>query len=134
MTLIHSAFDSPDPAAPGSETRTFWLEQLGLTEAQLGPTVTDLAGDVSEGSAVQLSGPGDIMPMSVASYISQGNHAALPIPIAEGRGQAILGNIGTIKPYVITGGTMTANPLFPLTRLVFTVVASIASWEFQPRM
>ncbi len=111
----------------GSGTRSFWLSQLGLTEAYItaGGVATDLGNTVQEHNGTFVTGAGDIVPFSVAQYIAQGNHSALPTTVSERRGNIALGNIGTIKPYVPSaGGGIELNSSFPVTRLVFNVVST----------
>jgi hypothetical protein len=108
----------------GSETRSFWLAGLGLTESTLGSAVTDAGGIVTEDGSTQVTGSGDILPISVAAYIAEGNHTSLPTTVIERRGQTELGFIGTVKPYVSGSGGNVVNPAFPLNRLIFNVVPS----------
>lgn len=111
----------------GSGTRSFWLSQLGLTEANItaGGVATDLGNTVQEHNGTFVTGPGDIVPFSVAQYIAQGNHGALPTTVAERRGNIELGRIGTIKPYIPSvGGGIELNSAFPVTRLVYNVVST----------
>ncbi len=126
-TYVNSSFQTITirPLVPqtGSGTRSFWITQVGLTEGTLGSTVTDLTNSVQEHNGTFVTRPGDIVPFSVAQYIAQGNHAALPTTIAERRGNIVLGNIGSVKPYVpSTGGGIELNSSFPVNRLVFNVV------------
>lgn len=112
----------------GSGTRSFWIAQLGLTEALItsGGVATDLGNTVQEHNGNFVTGPGDIVPFSVAQYIQQGNYQSLtPIVVDERRGNVQLGNIGTIKPYLpsATGG-IELNAAFPVNRLVFNVVST----------
>jgi len=111
----------------GSGTRSFWIGQLGLNEANItaGGVATDLGNTVQEHNGTFVTGPGDITPFSVAQFIQQGNYAALPTAVVERRGNIQLGNIGTIKPYVPSvGGGIELNASFPVTRLVFNVVST----------
>jgi hypothetical protein len=108
-----------------SGTRSYWLGQLNLTEAQItsGGVATDLNNTVQEHNGTFVTGPGDLVPFSVAQYIQQGNHASLPTTVVERRGDIVLGSIGTIKPWVPSvGGGIEINATFPLTRLVYNVV------------
>jgi hypothetical protein len=109
----------------GSGTRSFWIGQVGLTEGTLGGTVTDRGNTVIEHDGTFVTGPGDIVPFSVAQYIAQGNHGALPTTVTERRGNIQLGNIGSVKPYLPkAGGGITLNTSFPVNRLVFNVVST----------
>lgn len=106
-----------------SGTRTFWLSQLGLIESQIAGVATDKGGLVQEHNGGAITGPGDIVPFSIAQYIAQGNHGALPTAVTERRGNIALGSIGTIKPIVAApGGGVQLNSAFPVNRLVYNVV------------
>lgn len=111
----------------GSGTRSFWIGQLGLTEANItsGGVATDLGNTVQEHNGTFVTGAGDIVPFSVAQFIQQGNYASLPTTVVERRGNIQLGSIGTNKPYVpsATGG-VELNAAFPVNRLVFNVVST----------
>lgn len=109
----------------GSGTRSFWLTQLGLSSSpQVG---TDLNGTVQEHDGSMVTGPGDIVPFSVAQYIAQGNHAAgLPTTVVERRSLVELGNIGSTSPFKLTTAgsvsTLSLNTAFPVKRTVYNVV------------
>jgi ABC-type phosphate transport system substrate-binding protein len=105
----------------GNETRDFWLASLGLSDSTLGSSVVTALG-ASGDSATTVSGSGDVLPVSVAAYLAQGNHNSLPTSVSETRGSTELGYIGTVKPYAVANNLTTANPYFPVTRLVYTVV------------
>jgi hypothetical protein len=112
----------------GSGTRSFWIAQLGLTEALVtAGGATDLGNTVQEHNGTFVTGAGDLVPFSVAQYIQQGNYAALPTTVVERRGNIQLGSIGSNKPYqpstTATGG-LEINPSFPVNRLVFNVVST----------
>lgn len=116
----------------GSGTRSFWLSALGLTEGDVtGKVVQQVdrgAGleTVQEHDGTYVVGKGDIVPFSVAQYIAQANHSALPTAVNERRGTIELGTVGTTKPYApaTSGIGVVINPAFEskLTRLVFNVV------------
>jgi hypothetical protein len=108
----------------GSGTRSFWLSALGLTEASIvGTPTTDIGNTAQEHNGTYVANAGDIVPFSIAQYIAQGNHAALPTTVSERRGNIELGNIDTVKPLLLTaGGGVELNPSFPVNRLVFNVV------------
>ncbi len=108
----------------GSGTRSFWLTSLGLTEANIvGTPTTDLGNTAQEHNGTYITGAGDIAPFSVAQYIAQGNHGALPTTIVERRGNIELGRVGTIKPIILTpGGGVELNTSFPINRTVYNVV------------
>jgi hypothetical protein len=108
----------------GSGTRSFWLSALGLTEGTIvGTPTTDIGNTAQEHNGTYIKNAGDIAPFSVAQYIAQGNHGALPTSITERRGNIELGNVGTIKPLLLTpGGGVELNTSFPINRLVYNVV------------
>lgn len=111
----------------GSGTRSFWIGQLGLTEANItaGGVATDLGNTVQEHNGTFVTRPGDIVPFSVAQFIQQGNYASLPTTVVERRGNIQLGNVGSSKPYIPSaGGGIELNSSFPITRLVFNVVST----------
>lgn len=131
-TYVNSSFGTVTirPLIPqsGSGTRDFWVKTaVGLTDATLGSTVTDLGNHVQEHNGTWVTEPGDIVPFSVAQYIAQGNHGALPAaaPVTERRGNIALGNVGGFKPYKPSvGGGIELNTSFPINRLVFNVVST----------
>jgi hypothetical protein len=129
-TYVNSNFQTITirPLLPhtGSGTRDFWVgTAMGLTEGTLGGTVTDLLGTVEEHDGTFVTGPGDIVPFSIAQYIAQGNHGTLPTVITERRGNVVLGKVGSIKPFVPSvGGGIELNGSFPINRLVYNVVST----------
>jgi hypothetical protein len=108
----------------GSGTRKFWESTLGLNDAALASCVTDLNNSVEEHNGTYLTGAGDIAPFSIAQFIAQGNHAALPSTVVERRGGAVLGAINGVNPFVLSGTNITQNPSFVVKRLVYNVVQS----------
>lgn len=108
----------------GSGTRAFWLSALGLTETTIiGTPTTDIGNTAQEHTGTYIKNAGDIAPFSVAQYIAQGNYQVLPTSIVERRGNVALGNVGTVKPMLLTaGGGVELNTAFPINRLVFNVV------------
>jgi len=106
----------------GSGTRTFWLGTLGLTEAQVTGCASDLGGTIQEHDGSKIKGAGDIVPFSVAQYLSQSNYKTLPTPVDERRGVIDLGRIGSVKPILLTANGNELNTSFPVNRLVFNVV------------
>ncbi len=108
----------------GSGTRSFWLSALGLTETTIiGTPTTDIGNTAQEHNGTYIVNAGDIAPFSVAQYIAQGNHGALPTTVTERRGTIELGNVDTVKPIILTpGGGIELNTSFPINRLVFNVV------------
>ena len=106
----------------GSGTRTFWLTTLGLTEAQVTGCASDLGGLIQEHDGTKIKGAGDIVPFSVAQYLSQSNYKTLPTPVDERRGVVDLGRIGGVKPILLTANGNELNTTFPVNRLIFNVV------------
>ena len=111
----------------GSGTRSFWIGALGMTEATItaGGVATDLGNTVQEHNGTFVTMPGDLVPFSVAQFIQQGNHGALPTTVVERRGNIALGNIDGFTPYVPkAGGGVQLNAGFPVNRLVYNVVST----------
>ena len=108
----------------GSGTRAFWLSALGLNEAQVAGCATDLGGTVQEHDGALVRGAGDIVPFSVAQYLSQANYVNLPTAVNERRGVIELGKIGGNKPIRLTTNGNELNTSFPVNRLVYNVVES----------
>lgn len=111
----------------GSGTRSFWIGALGMTETTItaGGVATDLGNTVEEHDGTFVTLPGDLVPYSVAQFIQQGNHAALPSNVVERRGNIALGNVGSVKPYLPkAGGGILLNTAFPINRLVYNVVST----------
>ncbi|MFE9884251.1 substrate-binding domain-containing protein [Streptomyces scopuliridis] len=97
----------------GSGTRTFFLEKIGVTDAQLGPCVN---GSVQEHDGTALDTAGDIAPYSVAQYIAQTNGAA-----PDRHGVTVLGKVNGVAPRNANGSL---NTSFPYNRDVYNVVPS----------
>lgn len=115
----------------GSGTRSFFVGQLGLTEATLGSAVawTYSGGSVQEHDGAALAAvPNSIAPFSIAQYIAQGKSAALSnlygVDVADRRDGAVLhtmtNNNGAVVQPTNPNGTL--NTAFPIARPVFTVV------------
>lgn len=111
----------------GSGTRSFWLETMGITEAQLAagdyPCIDQRGDTIQEHDGTALTGNGQIVPFSVAQYIAQGN--SLP-GVADRRGNAVLRNVNGVSATVTENGKVVANPAFPITRTVCTIVPTAA--------
>ena len=107
---------------PGSGTRSFWLTTLSLTEAQVAGCASDLGGLIQEHDGTKIKGTGDIVPFSVAQYLSQSNYKTLPTPVDERRGVIDLGRINGAKPILLTANGNELNTTFPVNRLIFNVV------------
>lgn len=111
-----------------SGTRNFWVTALGTTEAALtaGGKATDLGNTVIEHDGSFLKTDGDIVPFSIAQFISQGNYRTLPTAVVERRGNIALSSIDGAKPIVYAGGLVQLNADFPVSRLVYNVVETRA--------
>ena len=127
-TFNNSAGDqvliSPLLPQSGSGTRKFFLSTIGLTETQVAGCATSTVGGVSveEHNGLAVTGPGAIVPFSVAQYLSQSNHTALPTGVIERRGVIDLGRIGSVSPFSLVNGVDMLNTSFPVTRSVYNVV------------
>ncbi|MFF3754980.1 substrate-binding domain-containing protein [Streptomyces sp. NPDC002018] len=95
----------------GSGTRTFFLEKIGVTEAQLGTCVN---GTVQEHDGTALDSAGDIAPYSIAQYIAQTTGV-----VTDRHGVTVLGKVNTVAPRNANG---TLNTAFPYSRDVYNVV------------
>ncbi|MDR1633385.1 MAG: hypothetical protein LBS27_00325 [Bifidobacteriaceae bacterium] len=101
----------------GSGTRQFFLQQIGVSEAQVAwiPSAT-----VQENDGSQIDAIGEIVPFSVASWIAQ-NNSVVPNTIADNDVKIGANDhdfLGVIK--AIRLGSL--NPSFPISRLVYNVV------------
>ncbi|NHC47229.1 hypothetical protein G9H72_18435 [Motilibacter sp. K478] len=99
----------------GSGTRSFWLGQMQITEAQIAQGLYPCLRDRKNGQPIQehngtYFGPDDIVPFSVAQYISQST-AVIP----DIRGSLLLGTINGASPVTLNGN-------FTVTRPVFNVI------------
>ncbi|WP_079125293.1 substrate-binding domain-containing protein [Streptomyces lushanensis] len=96
---------------PGSGTRTFFLDKIGLTEAQVGACVN---GTVQPNDGLALDTAGDIAPYSVAQYIAQTSDVA-----TDRHGDTVLTRVDGVTPRNASG---TLNVNFPYNRDVYNVV------------
>jgi ABC-type phosphate transport system substrate-binding protein len=99
----------------GSGTRQYWLQQMGITEAQVTSTFTCIK-DVKSGNIVQehdgrvLTAKNEIVPFSIANFVAQGAGVQ-----ADLRGIADLGNMDGKSPLV-------ASDTVTLKRSVYNMV------------
>ncbi|MHA5052703.1 substrate-binding domain-containing protein [Streptomyces sp. SD15] len=100
---------TPKLPQANSGTRTFFLGQIGVSEAQVGSCV----GTMQEHNGGELTGAGDIAPYSVAQYIAQTSGV-----VNDRHGDTVLGNVNGVAP--IVGGAL--NTAFPYGRDVYNVV------------
>jgi hypothetical protein len=100
-----------------SGTRTFFLQQIGLTEGQ----VAWITGaTVQENNGSQIDAIGELVPFSVASWVAQTNNE---VPNTIEDNVVVLGaldddTLGVVSP--VSGGVL--NPQFPFARNVYNVV------------
>lgn len=97
----------------GSGTRSFFLEKLNLTDAQVGSCVDQ---SVQENNGVALNSAGDIAPYSVAQYIAQVSGT-----VADIHGTTDLIKVNGTAPYT---SSFTLNTGFSYARDVYNVVPS----------
>ncbi|WP_079125450.1 substrate-binding domain-containing protein [Streptomyces lushanensis] len=96
---------------PGSGTRAFFLEKIGLSEAQIGLCVN---GTVQPNDGTALGTAGDIAPYSVAQYTAQIFNV-----VVDRHGVTVLTRVNGVPPR-LPSGTVNAN--FPYQRDVYNVV------------
>lgn len=113
-------YPNAQPLLPqsGSGTRSFWLTALGLTEADLGDCVDDT---VQEHNGEAIANGNQLMPYSIAQWISQGKGFA---DVPNRRGQSRLRNINGLAPTTGSGSALALNPGFAadFLRQVYNVV------------
>jgi hypothetical protein len=114
----------------GSGTRSFWLGQLGLTEADVATSTNSAVewsytgGSVQEHDGSVLADVDNaIVPFSIAQHIAQGNKATIEatypgVTVANRLHGAALRSVNGVAPEV--SGVL--NTAFPISRPVFTVV------------
>jgi len=112
----------------GSGTRSYWLAQMGITEAQVTSTYTCIkdkkvgAGtDIQEHDGRVLTKDNEIVPMSIANFVAQGAGVQ-----ADLRGVADLGNMDGLQ-------SLEPNTGVTLKRDVYNVVPTtklgVAPWS-----
>ncbi|MDR1188423.1 MAG: hypothetical protein LBK95_13385 [Bifidobacteriaceae bacterium] len=100
----------------GSGTRQFFLQQIGVSEAE----VHWITGLVQENDGSEIDSIGEIVPFSVASWVAQNNNV---VPNTVVDNDVVLGAIdddywGVVAP--VWHGKL--NSVFPINRLVYNVV------------
>ncbi|MCX5400349.1 hypothetical protein [Streptomyces sp. NBC_00102] len=110
-TTLNGVTLTPLLPQAGSGTRSFFLEKLGLTDAQVGSCVDQT---VQENNGVALNTAGDIAPYSVAQYIAQATGTVTDI-----HGSTELISVNGTAP-LTTDDTL--NTGFTYTRDVYNVV------------
>ena len=124
ITLLIPAAGMGLPDTAGG-TRRFWAEVMGISSpATLPGWIHDSLGgvpvQVNDGSLLA-SNPRAIAPFSIASWIGQGK--GLP-GVVDRRHGADLHRINGVEPYTgATPGNEVLNPVFPVTRQVYNVMA-----------
>jgi len=127
-TVIAGTPIQPRLIQAGSGTRSYWNGKMGITDIEIGnhdypcleaqPTVQEHSGNVLNGH------PDQIVPLSIAQYISQGNHASIDatygVTLDDRRGEAVLGKINNVSPYAADGVSL--NTTFPFNRDVYNVI------------
>ncbi|MFI2505597.1 hypothetical protein [Streptomyces sp. NPDC018972] len=113
-------FPNAQPLLPhsGSGTRTLWLQALGMSEADVGYCVND---DIQPNDGVQIANGSQLMPYSVAQWISQGKGFA---DVPNRRGQSRVRSINGFAPITGTGPALALNTNFDAKYLhdVYNVV------------
>ncbi|MFD6425743.1 hypothetical protein [Streptomyces sp. NPDC060198] len=111
-TTLNGVTLTPLLPQTGSGTRSFFLEKLGLTDAQVGSCVSQ---SVQENNGLALDTAGDIAPYSVAQYIAQVSGTVTDI-----HGATDLIKVNGTAPY--NASTFTLNTAFSFNRDVYNVV------------
>lgn len=110
----------------GSGTRSYWISTMAIptgTGTTFPACVSDLGNTVQEHDGRFLTGLHQIVGYSIAQYIAQGRHTQITqTNVQERKGNAVLGRVGTVNPFTLSGGTLTLNASFPIQRQVFNVV------------
>ncbi|MFD8015950.1 substrate-binding domain-containing protein [Streptomyces sp. NPDC058955] len=109
LTSLNGVALTPLLPQANSGTRQFFLSSIGVTTP--GSCVTQGA---QENDGTVLDTAGDIAPYSVAQYTAQEKGA-----VADRRGAAVLGSVGTVAP---RNADKTLNLSFPFVRDVYNVV------------
>mgnify|MGYP000647956224 CR=1 FL=1 len=113
-----------EPLIPqtGSGTRDYWRTTMGMPST-IPSCVSDLSNTVQEHDGRFLTGLHQIVGYSIAQYIAQGRHTQITQTVVQERkGNAVLGRVGTVNPFTLSGGTLTLNSAFPIQRQIFNVV------------
>lgn len=102
----------------GSGTRAFWLKALGMTDGDVGTCVTQ---GVQENDGTVVTGVTQLMPYSIAQWISQGKGFS---DVPNRRGTSRLRNINGLAPTTGSGTALALNTAFDANFLrdVYNVV------------
>ncbi|MEV7385613.1 MULTISPECIES: substrate-binding domain-containing protein [unclassified Streptomyces] len=109
-TTLNGVTLAPLLPQANSGTRSFFLGQIGVTEAQVGSCV----GTMEEHDGRYLTAAGNIAPYSIAKYIAQTSGVVDDI-----HGATVLGKVNGVSP---TNADGTLNVSFPYSRDVYDVV------------
>jgi hypothetical protein len=118
----------------GSGTRSFWISQFGITEANITAatvpvtdkySVDNLSVQEHDGSAVE-NDPFGITPYSIGQWVSQANGV---VGVTDRRNGAVLGALSGIDATTGSGVAYALNPAFAaastsITRKVYNIVPS----------
>lgn len=110
----------------GSGTRQYWLQQMGITEAQVTSTYTCIK-DTKSGNIVQehdgrvLSANNEIVPFSIANYVAQGAGVQ-----ADLRGSADLANLDGNSSLSAADGTTLNRSVY---NMIPTTKLATAPWS-----
>ncbi|MFL4902033.1 hypothetical protein ACJ6WF_02335 [Streptomyces sp. MMS24-I2-30] len=110
-TQLNGVTLNPKLPPLGSDTRSWWLSTLGLSESGVGACVSS---SPQENDGTGLAGPGDIMPFAISSYLAQVNWVE-----PDTHGDAVLLPMDGVEPISSAG---TFNTGFPHTRQAYVVV------------
>lgn len=133
ITEINGVAVTPLLPRTGSGIRSFWLSQVDILEDELSsyPCVEQRNNTIDENDGSALgwdfdASTADIVPFSVAQYVSQTNsgetHNGVTIVIDDRLGNAMIGDVGGIAPIVGSATDPVLNMSFPIVRDVYNVV------------
>lgn len=113
-------FPAAQPLLPqsGSGTRAFWLQAIGITEAQVGSCVDD---EVQEHDGTAIANGNQLMPYSIAQWIAQGKGFS---DVPNRRGESRLRSVNSTTPTTGSGAALALNTSFTpdFLRDVYNVV------------
>lgn len=124
LTPIHALI----PQA-GSGTRSFWIQQVGITETQITQATVPVKDTYGEGLPVQehngaavANDPGALVPFSIGQWVSQANE--LP-GVTDRRNAAVLRSLNGQAPTSGAGTDFELNAGYTaITRKVYNIVPS----------
>ncbi|PJJ63713.1 hypothetical protein [Compostimonas suwonensis] len=116
---VNTAAIQPLIPQSGSGTRSYFIGQIGLTEATLGACVSSRSNGVQEHDGTALTKNANIVPFSIAQYVAQSNGV-----VASRLGAAVVKEIDGVEPTEGVVPDLTTNADFPVTRDVYNVVES----------